>query len=422
MLRRFILPFVLLWGLFFSGCANERDNIAVLWAARPEIASYVEVFNSEQEIYRVELEYRKHPAQSLLTENTPPDIIISDYLINSKTVSALGDLSILFDEEEGTLKEEWFYSQLLAYGQRGEQQLVLPISFNLPAMIFKRTELEDKINPFLLSLEEIRELNREFILQKNGEIDEETPLTHIGYSPRWEPAFLYSLATILETNFRETSSGLAAWNQANLENTINYAREWINGDNGGYHRCRNFSDKYLYSPGYKLVNSGRILLSHTDARTFFTVPKENQGNFNIRWLGKGDKIQLMEDILSFGVPREAVNKKAAFAFAEWFFTPEKQAELLHTTKLKRIRTFGIGQGFSSLKDVSEREYPIHYPLLASHIPPENYLQLGNYMPLRWKTIKEEVIIPWLIEAVAKDGTRVALEERLETWYLQRPLE
>jgi ABC-type glycerol-3-phosphate transport system substrate-binding protein len=419
---RYILPFLLLWGTLITGCSNEKDRIAVLWAARPEIASYVEVFNSEQESYRIELEYRKHPAQSLLTENTPPDIIISDYLINSKTEAKLEDLSPLLNEEEGEIKREWFYAQLLAHGQGGEQQLVLPISFNLPAMIFRTSELEGKVNPFLLTLEEIRELNREFILQQNGEIDEKTPLTHIGYSPRWEPSFLYSLAVILGTNFRETSSGLSAWNQSNLENTIRYARNWISGDNGGYHRCRNFSDKYLYSPGYKLVNSGRVLFSHTDARTFFTVPKEHQESFSIRWFGDEGKIRIMEDILSFGVPRESKNKKAAYAFAKWFFNPEKQAELLNTTKFKRIRTFGIGQGFSTLKEVSRREFPLHYPLLAGHIPPEEYLQLGNYMPLRWEDIKKEVIIPWLIEAVAENGSKVPLEARLRTWYLQKPLE
>jgi hypothetical protein len=85
--------------------------------------------------------------------------------------------------------------------------------------------------------------------------------------------------------------------------------------------------------------------------------------------------------------------------------------------------FGIGNGFSALRTVTESVFPQFYPNLLGHIPPADYLSPPNILPRNWLTIKEQVVLPYLHERIRMEQrTDIrTLEKRLSDWYKLNPM-
>ena len=80
-------------------------------------------------------------------------------------------------------------------------------------------------------------------------------------------------------------------------------------------------------------------------------------------------------------------------------------------------SFGIGGGFSAQRQVMEQVFPLFYPNLSGHIPPEAYLSPANILPWNWTALKENCIHDYFRErsrAAARDNI-YPLERRIADW-------
>jgi hypothetical protein len=199
-----------------------------------------------------------------------------------------------------------------------------------------------------------------------------------------------------------------------------WVQRWIAEANTSIQAEDDFAFKYLYDPPEKLVSSGRILFTYMDSSDFFILPVERQTNLDFRWIAENEVIPLDEWNVYFGIHKKTRERKAAVAFTNWFFSADTQRQLLESAKTKRLMetSFGISGGFSAMRNVTEQIFPLFYPSLLGHMPPESYLSPSNILPRNWMTIKERVILPYLHDRIRRDGRDELrpLDRRITDWY------
>ncbi len=412
--RGFSVLFIILLSFLLlsaGGCSLFIQPTAVLWTSIPEFASYSEVYNLQQDTYKIELVYKEDPVQSLIDAQHPPDLIVGNRLTSVETIDGFASLEKMFNDE--ILNSTIFYPQLLSQGVFEEERVLLPVSFRIPMIIF-RSDLEMKEkDPLTLTYTDLWNIAGQYIVES-----EELPET-LCFVPYWEPRFLFYTSYLLGTEYRESLTGELLWNDQNITKTVTELKKWSSEINGGMEIEKKFTERYLYNPGYKLINTGRIIFYFMDIEQYYNIPENKRENLDFRWYGKEQENPISDIIFYLGMPKRAKNKKAAKNFIAWFFTSKTQQELLKDAKKKRIHTFGIAQGFSSLIQINERDIPRYYPEMTGRIIPADYISVPPPLPPEWDQIKNVVLTPWLREKITS-STPDPLEDRLRTWYLQLP--
>ncbi|MDR1948315.1 MAG: extracellular solute-binding protein [Spirochaetaceae bacterium] len=408
MLRFFILGAICL--AFLGSCGFFEPNTAVLWTDRPEFAIYAEYFNSSQDQYKIETRYFPSVAQKLTDTREYPDIATGAWLKSTSTRTLFKPLDYFFKDSPGS--RESFYPRLLALGRIDDKQYLFPVSFNLPALVFAREKSELLSNLFIIGLEEIKEAGKAYNAANNG------IYSRMGFSPAWNDEFLFVTTSLFNTSFREASP--LAWESDALERAVVYIQDWIRDANTSINVEDDFAFKYFYDPPSKLAISGRILFTYMKSSDFFTLAEEQRANLDFRWIAEHNTIPLSEDTIYYGVCKDGKAKKAANAFTRWFFREETQRLFLEASKNMRMNEtlFGIGNGFSALRTVTEQVFPQFYPSLLGHMPPEAFLSPPNILPRNWMTLKERVILPYLhrrIRSSTRDETP-PLEKQLIDWF------
>ena len=392
--------------LILSSCTDKR--IAIIWTDRPEFALYGEFFNSLQTQYKVSVRYVAFPG-SQLERAEHPDLVIASWLKNSSMDSNFTSLNNLF--RRNRLSRDVFYSQLLAMGRVNRTQFLLPVSFNIPALIFLRNEDLELSNQFTIDFDEIKQLSRSFNRMDRGSY------TNMGFSPLWNDEFLFTVATLSGVSFRENSP--LAWDTAALERSMVFINNWTNTINTSILLDDDFYYKYFVEPPERLVQSGRILFYYMDSSTLFVLSDERKNNLDFRWIMEQGLIPVTENSVYLGIPRGARSQRAARAFILWFFQVENQRLLLEQSRTFRINesVFGISGGFSSLIPVTEQIYPVFFPELLGRMPPSENFTPANILPSNWVILKERVILPFLHERsrVESSGQTAPLERRLSDW-------
>jgi ABC-type glycerol-3-phosphate transport system substrate-binding protein len=392
--------------LFFS-CQNRAQTVT-LWTDRSDFAIYVDYFNSSQDLYKVEVRYFDSLAQELTKTSVYPDIVAGSWLKSAATRSLFLPLEKLFKKR--VLSADDFYPRLLALGRIDERQYLLPVAFNIPALIFARENGNLLSNPFTIGLEETKELGREFNTETNG------TYTRMGFSPAWNDEFLFIAARLFDIDFREASP--LAWNTLALDEAAAYLRGWIDQANGSVRQLEDFTFKYFFEPPAKLVLSGRILFAYMESDEFFTLAEDRRSSLDFRWVAERNSIPVQEDTVYYGICKKGPSQKAAEAFTGWFFRMETQRQLLELSRDKRMNEtfFGICGGFSALRAVTEQIFPRFYPGLLGHMPPEEFLSPPNVLPRNWNSLKERVILPYLHDSIRSDGgDGIPLERRISDW-------
>ncbi|MDR3122832.1 MAG: extracellular solute-binding protein [Treponema sp.] len=396
--------------LFLISCAFRSSPVAVLWTDRPEFALYAEHFNASQETYKIETRYFESPSQKL-TENgeVRPDIVAGSWLKSVSTRSLFRPLDDLF--KKNRVARDSFYQRLLDLGNIDGKQYLLPVAFNIPALVFARDRADQASNPFTLTLEEIKALGKSFNVENGG------VYSRMGFSPAWDDDFLFVSAALFGASFREDSP--LEWDNEALERALSYIESWIGESNTGIQAEDDFTFKYFYDPPSKLVVNGRIRFFYMSSSDLFTLPQERRANLDFRWIAEEETIPLSEDMVYFGIYRHTKAQKAAEAFTQWFFQEDTQRIFLEAARDKRLNEtrFGIANGFSALQTVTERVFPQFYPSLLGHIPPGNFLSPPNILPRNWMAMKERVILPYLHDRI-RSGSRAdirSLDRRLRDW-------
>jgi hypothetical protein len=282
----------------------------------------------------------------------------------------------------------------------------LPLSFNLPAVIFPTEAVEGEVPRLTISMEYLRETGAGF----NQSVRDRT--VRMGFSPLWQPEFLYRAAEIFGAQFRETPEGSVHWNSARLQDMQEFCAAWLTETNPGYEEESRFRRTYLYEPLPKLLDDGRILFYTSDSSSLLRNVEEQTQEVDFRWLGGENRISVNEEVLYFGIPRGTRNRRGALLFLSWMFQPETQGRLLEINQEKRLDTFGLSGGFSALRTVNEREFPRVYRQLLGRVPPEEMLIFSKALPVSWGEQKKRIVVPWLVSYVAGEADEQALSQRL----------
>jgi ABC-type glycerol-3-phosphate transport system substrate-binding protein len=403
--------------LAFFSCAVPYKKPLVIWTNRAEFASYVELFNASQSHVKAIAIYKQSPARVFPPPRgeDPPDIIAAPGLKNGKTRVNFLPLDQLFTERR--INEYDFYKNLLDYGIIGGKTYLLPVSFNLPAVIFDSKHEEIMPHEHLISLDQIRDTARGFNAKNKNQ------WAAMGFGPSWEKSFLYLAAKLRGARFSSDASNSLAWDDAALNDTVQFLREWTLNANTATEAEEDFAFKYLYTPPERRVVSGKCLFAYIPSNNLFMIPANAQNQIGFRWVHENFQIPAEDASVYLGVNKKSKNAAAAEIFAAWFFQQETQRALLERVSAMRLNTgtFGIAGGFSGMRDVTERVFPTYYPLLLGNIPAPDYLIAPNVFPSQWQDIKEQVVIPYL--AAAGDtrnakGAEKNLAARLAEWRMK----
>jgi hypothetical protein len=381
---------IVLGAVILNGCGYFARPTVTLCTDRAEFSAYAETFNVSQDEFLIEISYRSNPIQSLLKKEINPDLIISEGLSDPNLLDHFEPLSGLFRDER--IDPKYFYQDLLSLGRREKTQFILPLNFDLPTIVYRSGSLKEEHSGLLIPLDSMRKQGSEY----NEVVKEQ--LKKEGFSPLWNEDFLYYTTMLFNAEFRTDGSSYIKWNESSLFEGGDFLQSWITEENGGYERDRDFKEKYMNMPEYRLLEDKRILFYFTDMKSFLKVPLEKREDLEFRWLSKGGKIHVLEDILFIGIPRGGRNKKGAKLFLEWIFTPSVQRQIMKINQFKRLLgVFGIANGFSSLVEVNEKALPQpqFYPLFLGHIPSSEMLSFPSRLPYDWSALKDEVVKPWL---------------------------
>lgn len=427
--------------LVFS-CSSIEKKPAILWTDTPEILIAAEMFNASRSRQLIEVHYVGSLAETLrqpLKEGGEyPSIVIGKGLRTKTLDRYFQSAENVFGEL--VLPKGTFYPALLDGGKAGKRQVLIPVSFNLMLVLAAKNSARDggmselelpPANNNTITMEEIQRRAVLFngITKENGE--------RMGFSPRWpDRDFLFQWVQLAGADFGETrtvqdrksSSGETfpfSWNPSGLENAVGLLRGYVRDVNASVAAEDAFAFKYLFAPGYKNVEAGKVLFAAMNSATYFTLPPVARSRYEYRYFSEKKKLAVLEDIRYAGIPRRAPNKETARQFLRWFFNPDHQKAILEKSRALRVSesSFGIAGGFSSLQSVTEDFFPSYYTELLGQHPPKDMVHPPKTFPDSWGRIKAEVILPWLDEIAGKEPEPAVNAEffsRLKAWLDKNP--
>jgi len=394
--------------VIFISCNNNKT--AQIWTDRPEFALYGEFFNTVQNQYKVSVRYVEFPGAELAEgKSGTPDIVVASWLQNSSMSTTYKSLDNLFGAKK--LSRNIFYPRLLAIGRVDRSQYLLPVSFNIAALVFSRDREPDLSNQFTIDFDEIKKLSKQYNTVTRG------AYTRMGFSPIWNDNFLLITAILSGASFREANP--LAWDSTALERSMVFINNWTNEINTNIQAEDDFIYKYFVEPPERLLQSGRILFSYMESSDLFTLSEDSKNNLDFRWIMEQNRIPVTENSVYMGIPRKVKAEQAARAFVQWFFKVETQRRLLEYSRVNRLNEniFGICGGFSALSPVTEQVYPLFYPELLGRMPSSENFTLPNILPGNWVSIKERVVLPYLHDRARHESAEdtYSLERRLSDW-------
>ncbi len=407
----FIAGIILVMALVLSGCGSPDQNTAILWTNQPEFAAYAETYNAQQNVNRILLVYKANPAADIMSTTERPDLVVGEYLRSQRVRRVFSSLSGLLNPRK--IDPSSFYPEALKNGRWGGDQLLLPVSFDLPAIMFIKGAIPPANDSFFVSLDELKDLAKPFNKDQDG------VYTRMGFSPQWSGDFLYSFSRLNGADFREDSAGKPIWNADALNKALDAVHQWITTSNGGLATDTEFKDRYVYEPPDVLLNQRRIAFAYVDATSYFQTAESKRQDLDFRWIADKEQVPVLENMVFAGIPSRSRHRNAAEAFLTWFFQSQTQTKLLEENRLKQIATFGISDGFSAISAVNEVEMPRQYPQLLGHIPKTFDLLFPPALPRNWRQIKDDVVKPWLVKAAGAEEPAPALQEQVKSWLLQQ---
>jgi hypothetical protein len=379
-----------------ASCSGAREGGAVVWTDVPELAVAVELFDSlpgrRSGPSSVELHWKPQLAEALRSAKELPALAVGRYLGGARSRKLFATLDYLLGK--GGLSRNAFYPELLEAGVVGGRRILLPLSFNLPVIVFSRG-LAAAGDGFTLSLPEMLSQSSAYNRKEGG------AFTRMGFSPRWDGRFLVTALQASGAGFAEGRE--LSWNQRGLEAALGEISDWTYRANGQAALEDDFQFKYLFAPPYRYVDEGRTLFASMDSSDFFVAPEARRAGLDFRWYGREGRITLSDGPAFAGILRGAQGRKAADAFLRWLLTPEAQRAILERSRRARVLeySFGFAGGFSSLRSVNEEIFPAFFPGLVGHAPPATLLAAPANLPGDWPALEAAVVAPWAVEATAR---------------------
>jgi len=406
--------------LLALSCSLFERKPAVLWTDTPDMLIAAELFNASQSRHLIEVHYVEDLPSALAAtadKGAGPSLVIGAGLRTSALADRFLSLEYLFGEL--VLSKGSFYQSLLKSGVEGKRQILIPASFNLLLLLSAKDQPDalamgglaaPSPDKAVITMEEIQ---RHAILFNAGSKPGDE---RMGFSPRWpDQDFLFQWTQLSGAKLAENSKSKGGadregsplpleWDQASLDRAVLRLREYVHAANGSVEAEDAFTFRYLFAPGYKNVANGKILYAAMSSAEYFTLSPVTRAAYDYRYFAEGGRLAVAEDIRYAGIPRDAPNKESAEQFFRWFFNADRQKAILEKSRALRLSesAFGVGGGFSSLREVNEEAFPAFYPDLAGLAPPERLLQPPEIMPPSWNRIKKDVALPWLDETAGRN--------------------
>ncbi|MBN1523413.1 MAG: hypothetical protein JW904_02915 [Spirochaetales bacterium] len=389
----FVATCIFLLLTFFSCSVAIGNHTVTLWTNKEEIISFVEEYNNSQVKYKVQVFFRESPIEDLLHSEITPDLIFAENLDTPLALSKIEPLSLLFYKD--AIKPEQLYPDLRNMFARPDARTVIPFSFNLPVIIYKKDSIPESADT-AIDINALRTISVQFN-KKSG-----STVQSIGFSPLWNTDFLISGSMLFGCNFHADSSGKMLYQEDALKSYIDYIQAWISESAFGYKAERYFTDRYLYDAAYNLVDSPDNSPSRTGfafmlSNDLIRIPAPKDKKINFRWLSKDSIIPVNDRILYFGVIKNAVNRTGAYDFLKWAFDADVQIRVMTLNKQRKTGYFGTAGGLSTIPRVNAVAFTQLYPQLDSHLPNPASLVFPPPLPANWQTLKRDVIFPWIVD-------------------------
>lgn len=411
--RRIVLFSAAVFGFTaFCGCTSKSVKPAIIWTDKPEFASYAEVFNSTHENEKVIVIYKAEPARSLppARDEQVPDIVIGSWLKNSRTRKFFTPVDYLLTERH--INTSLFYPSIIEYGVMNDKQYLLPVSFNLPMIVFHSKNASVVPETDSITVEEIKDQALQFNAKNKADA-----FTAMGYAPSWDGDFLYLVSKLNGADYMEKGTSFSC-DTKSLSKTIEFFRDWTASSNTDTVSELNFQFKYLYMPKYKQISTDRCLFAYMPSNEYFAIP-DHQAGISFKWIVHDNTIPVEDDINMMGLYKGSKNLKSAEEFIAWFVQESTQSTLLNRTQKMELNnsSFGIAGGFSALRNVNKAVYPRFYIQLLTHMPSDNTITTSHILPYRWSSLKDRVLIPYLSESsnIPVEEDVLTLEDRIAEW-------
>lgn len=391
----------LLLALLASSCDQSANRVSTLWTNVPEVASAVERFNASQREWQLLVEYVEDPAPLLGASGRTADLVIARGLATSAVKGAMGSLDFLFDR--GQLAKALFYHRILDAGQQNDRLKLLPISFDLPVLVYSQ-KVTPGLSGFSLSLDEVRTQNTDFDAQVvKGQ-------RRIAFSPSWDgfgPTFLEWSGV----KFQEGFQGGLTWDSS-LTAGLGAFQGWPSPQGAA---GTEFQRKYLQGSPLPALVTGRVQFYPSTLSAFLTIPWKDRRDLDFRFLDLDGRVLASEGTVWAGIPSSSLTRGAGEQFLAWFFQPEVQKQLIEAARNEDDRNFGLAQGLSSLVGTNESALLEAYPHLAGKLPGADQVVFWAALPGDWQTLKSSVLKPWLDNPAASE---TSLRDDLERHRLQ----
>ncbi|MDC7223429.1 MAG: hypothetical protein PQJ60_06775 [Spirochaetales bacterium] len=388
--KMLILPFVC---LLFS-CGNRGYSLLTVLTDQKDMVLISEYYNKIQDDTRLILIYDDYISlEDIVTEK--PDLVIGKDLNSVLFRSNFLPVSL----------PEGIYPVLSGdLNGKGETELI-PLAFDLPVIVYSagRDDL-----PLMMDGEDLR---REGMVRNR---ESEGEFVHMGFSPLWNPEFLYWYLRGEKVSFYE--DGEFSYDQDRLSAQINDVRDWVEMVNGNLEKERAFSEKYRYIPDYKLLQKGTIDFVPMTFSRYSGLPGKETALMAYSWFGDGEHINPI-NCLYGGIPKESNYEDRAEQFLRWLVSVEGQKELI---QYKGVASpgFALFDRFSSLERINRLHLPLVFSdKLGNRIFLAEQLGTPPLEPENWSAVKGQVLDPWLNETFWKNNT-LPLSSYFREWQLQ----
>ncbi len=394
----------------FTGCSEEPRRQVLVWTDVPALLDYAILFNQDSDTYAVEVASRPDLIGALQSETRVPDLVIGRYLNQAVAEQLFDEAGTIVSRAGGP---QQFYPGFLAMGRFGNVQRLVPVSFDVPAVLFADALSPDPEHRLMLELDAIR--------SAAGAFNDAGPAGTgvLGYSPLWDTEFLRTLTTSRGVAFRHGPAGGTLWSTEPLRETLSFAAEWVFEVNEGPEQSDAFAVRYLTRPHRDLVRDGRIGFAFVSGSEFLGWPDSQTVGLHARWVAHDGVIFVRDSVVMAGVPRETSNAQGARAFLNWLLSDDTQQHLIEQARDSGHARHGIAGGFSSIIHINERVLLEARPDLVGRIPPVSVLRWPQRLPHMWPRMRDEAVIPWVRDQIRAGNSSESPETRIQNWLRQQ---
>ncbi len=390
-------------------CTNTTSQPLTVWTSEPQIADYFDWYNANVDGSPVEvLPVEPGSAyQRLRRGERSPDLIIDRHMLKADAPTRYASLNEVIENRRND-----FYGPLLAAGRADDTFHLVPLSFDVPAVMFAEAWDPPQDERRLIDLGELREAAGAFNETADGR-----PV-RMGYSPIWQESFALATVNAFGSRFRRGPDIMPLWSQDAVEQAVSFMRTWSTETNAGPASERDFQRRYLVAPGNRSVQEGRTGFWYTTAAEFFSMPEQEIATLDVRWLTREGILDVNDYIRWAAIPADSDRVDSARALLRWLLSDQTQLQLIERSFEHRESAFGFAGGFSSIQYVNERYLSETHPELTGRVPGESQLRRPVVEHPLWPSLGHEVIVPWLRESV-QDEQSIPLAERIRNWLMQQ---